>query len=258
MIVDEADARLELGTMAYIGAGTYGSACPSVAALVVLNEWAATHPLEFKRAIVDSHAATALVDDVSRIHGSYLNSCLMAAGSAGIDGLGSRTACSYQRVLDELEWGPYRGTERIHASLRTVLAQRDALRPAAGAPVPTTRPQANPPGTQRSTTRRNSGGGGDDGNGAGRGSNRVGREGEVTPNPLKRPALAMIEGENTRNLLRNVVLPTLGGHTWCKRWHHGGTCFANCLRQGSHIDPPTAMCQEVAALLAVDRHPPQG
>ena len=89
VIVDEADARLELGTMAYIGAGCYGSACPSIPGLVVLNEWAAMHPVEFAAAIPNSHAATALIDDVSRIHGEYLNSCLMAAGSAGIDGLGS-------------------------------------------------------------------------------------------------------------------------------------------------------------------------
>jgi len=273
VIVDEADARLELGTMAYIGAGCYGSPCPSVVGLFVLNEWAATHPVEIATAIPNSHAATALIDDVSRIHGEYLNSCLMAAGSAGIDGLGSRTAYSYERVLAELQWGPYRGASRMHASLRGALAQRAAT----GLPVPAIcgahglraavdaavgvalgnagRPQANPQGNQRGNNRRNGGGEGDGGGGGG--GDRVGLEGVVRPNRLKRPALAMLEGENTRDLLRGVVLPTLGGATWCKRWYHGGTCFENCLWRGSHIDPPTAMCQEVAALLVVGRNPQQ-
>ena len=118
------------------------------------------------------------------------------------------------------------------------------------------RPQANPQGNQRGNNRRNGGGDGDGGGGGG--GDRVGPEGVAVPNRLKRPALAMIEGENTRDILRNVVLPTLGGHTWCKRWHHGGTCFENCLRRGSHIDPPTAMCQEVTALLVAERNPQQG
>ena len=155
----------------------------------------------------------------------------------------------------------------MHTSLRAALAQRDAQRAATDLAVPAPygaqglraavdaavaaalRNAGNPQGAGR---RNGVGGGG------GGGGERVGPEGEVRPNRLKRPALAMLPVENTRDLLRGVVLPTLGGHTWCKRWHHGGTCFANCERRESHIDPPTAMCQEVAALLVVGRNPQQG
>ena len=78
----------------------------------------------------------------------------------------------------------------------------------------------------------------------------------INTTPL--PQLAILPGENTRDLLRTFALPTLGGSTWCKRWHHGGRCFENCSRRGSHINPPAAVCTVVATALNQERNPQGG
>ena len=73
-------------------------------------------------------------------------------------------------------------------------------------------------------------------------------------NRLKRPALVILPNENTHDLLQNKALPTLRGSTWCKRWHHGGIFFANCIRRGSQMNPPPAMSQGVGAMLVLDHN----
>ena len=48
------------------------------------------------------------------------------------------------------------------------------------------------------------------------------REGTPHANPVCIPILTLRAGDNTRDVLRNVALPNLGGSVWCKRWYHGG------------------------------------
>ena len=94
------------------------------------------------------------------------------------------------------------------------------------------------------------------GGGGGGGHDRPGAEGAVQMNPHHRPNLALLHGENTQDVLRTFALPTLGGSTWCKRWHHGGRCFENCPRGGIHVAPPVSVCTLVADALtnAYDTH----
>ena len=48
------------------------------------------------------------------------------------------------------------------------------------------------------------------------------REGTPHANPVCIPIMTLRAGDNTRDVLRNVALPNLGGSVWCKRWYHGG------------------------------------
>ena len=81
------------------------------------------------------------------------------------------------------------------------------------------------------------------------------REGTPLTNPARISVLTLRAGENTRDVLSNMALPTLGGSMWCKRWHHGGRCFSGCDRRGSHIPPTAAALATVAATLKIERAP---
>ena len=73
----------------------------------------------------------------------------------------------------------------------------------------------------------------------------------ANPRPIQR--LRLLPGENTRGMCREVAFPTLGGVTFCKRWHLGHTCFRDCPRRASHTHPPVAIVDTVAALMEEDR-----
>ena len=77
-------------------------------------------------------------------------------------------------------------------------------------------------------------------------------------NPHHRPNLALPPDENTRDVLRTFALTILCGSTWCKRWNHGGCCFENCPRRGSHVDPPTLVCTLLADALTNESNPQEG
>ena len=81
------------------------------------------------------------------------------------------------------------------------------------------------------------------------------REGTPLTNPARISVLTLRSGENTRDFLRNVALPTLGGSVWCMRWNHGGRCFSGCDRKGSHIPPMAAALAAVTAALKLERAP---
>ena len=50
-----------------------------------------------------------------------------------------------------------------------------------------------------------------------------------------------------------MILPTLGGVTFCKKWHMGYTYFGYCPRAASHLHPAGAIIGEVVAAMATDR-----
>ena len=51
----------------------------------------------------------------------------------------------------------------------------------------------------------------------------------------------------------DVVLLTLGGVAFYKRWHMGYTCFGDFLRAASHFHPAGAIVNNVAAVMVTDR-----
>ena len=63
-----------------------------------------------------------------------------------------------------------------------------------------------------------------------------GEQAVSNPRPIQR--MHLLPGENTRDICREVSLPTLGGVAFCKRWHLGYGCFEDCPRAASHIHPP--------------------
>ena len=275
-LTDGRRARLESGTMGYFLWRLFGASCPFVAELLPLLDWADTNQVAFDGRVRNSHDATAFGADLSRVLGEYFNSCVRASTTAGLDAPGSRTPVTLAPLMTELSWGPYHGVERLPTALRLVLGQRDERRRAAGLATPGDREarlrreeaaRAAVRPAARAPVRRGDeggGGGGDDGGGGGGGGgpapsrDRPGAEGAVVVNTAARPQLAIRPGENTRDLLRTFALPTLGGATWCKRWHHGGRCFENCPRRGSHRAPSAAVCTVVADALAQERNPQEG
>ena len=66
-IVGSDNLCCELGTFCYILTGLFGYACPYVSELKGIVEWAASNQDDFERAISNSHQATALLDEVSRL-----------------------------------------------------------------------------------------------------------------------------------------------------------------------------------------------
>ena len=81
------------------------------------------------------------------------------------------------------------------------------------------------------------------------------REGTPLTNPARISVLPLRADDNTRDVLSNVDLPTLGGSVWCKRWHRGGRCFSGCDRKGSHIPPTAAALETVTDALKLEQAP---
>ena len=79
------------------------------------------------------------------------------------------------------------------------------------------------------------------------------RGGQVVSNPRPIQRLHLLPGKNTRGICREVALPTLGGFSFCKRWHLRSGYFGDCPRAASHIHPPVSVVDEVAAALTAER-----
>ena len=212
--------------------------------LTGLLTWSKTNQMTFNGRVKNSHDATAFVVDVSWVLGQYLNSCVVVSTAAGLSALGYLTPVSLALLLQEISWGPYHEVDQLTPSLRTILHQQDALRQYSG--IATTgnhdarlRHEEAIQAAARAVGGGFGGSGGGDGRcggegggGGGRGGSRGGggrggrdlpsAKGAVHINPHHRPNRDLIPGENTRDVLRTFALPTLGGSTWCKRWHHGG------------------------------------
>ena len=71
--------RQELGTFCYILTCLFGYSFPYVREINGIVAWAASNQYAFERAISNSHQATALLDDVSRLLSKYLNACVQAS-----------------------------------------------------------------------------------------------------------------------------------------------------------------------------------
>ena len=162
----------------------------------------------------------------------------------------------------------------MHPTLRALVRDRDIRRVAAGLPTPGSLESHHIGMAVAAETKRAGGrgsnGGGDRGHSEGNSNARsdlparpmeasgVARqscEGTPLTNPARISVLTIRAGDNTRDVLRNVALPTLGGSLWCKRWHHGGRCFSDCDRKGSHIPPTAVALKTVTTTLKLERAP---
>ena len=158
------------------------------------------------------------------------------------------TPCSLQFIINELDHGRYVGRQ-LPASLPGLLnvrARRRALEETStSSPAPHIRYEPADDGNNNQGRR-----------GAlvaPRGCRRKDRSGEAIAKPRPIQCLRLLPGENTRGICREVALPTLGGVAFCKRWHLGYTCFGDFPRAASHVHPPVAVVNEVAALMAGER-----
>ena len=76
VIVRTDNLRRELRMFCYILTGLFGYTYPYMRELKGIVEWSASNRDYFERAISNSHLATALLDDVSRLLSEYLNACV--------------------------------------------------------------------------------------------------------------------------------------------------------------------------------------
>ena len=67
VIVGSDNLHCKLGTFCYILMGLFGYACPYMRELKGFFEWAASNRDAFEQAVLTSHQATNLFDDVSRL-----------------------------------------------------------------------------------------------------------------------------------------------------------------------------------------------
>ena len=195
----------------------------------------------------DAEATTRFVYDVLWVVGRYLNACIMASSAARQGDPGARTPCSFQFIIAKLDPGRYAGRQ-LPASLQGLLsvrARRQALAaPSTPSPAPQTRYE--PADGNDSQGRRGA-------LVAPRGRRREDRSGESIANPRPIQSLCLLPGENTRGMYREVALPTLGGVTFCNRWHLGYAFFGDFPRAASHVHPPVAVVDEVAAEMTAER-----
>ena len=91
-----------MGTFCYILTGLFGYACPYVRVLKGVVEWAAPNRDAFKRAVLTSHQATALLDNVSHLLLKYLNVCVQAYCTGNLTQPGSLTPVSFDHIRYEI------------------------------------------------------------------------------------------------------------------------------------------------------------
>ena len=84
--------RRELGKFFYILTGLFGHACPYVRELKGVVEWVVSNRDAFEWAISNSHQATDLLDDISRLLLEYLNACVQASCNGSLKLPGSLTS----------------------------------------------------------------------------------------------------------------------------------------------------------------------
>ena len=109
----------------YIVTGLYGSDCLFAIALKTLVDCADYNQYNLSQLIVNSHLTTALAHDVSTFLGRYLNTCVRALCTAGLEVPGYKTECSLENITSDLLCGPYQGVTHFTPSLKALLAHRD-------------------------------------------------------------------------------------------------------------------------------------
>ena len=95
-------------------------------ALKTLVDWVEDNQDNLLQSIVKSHLATALAHDVSTFLRRYLNFCVRALCTAGLEVPGSKTECSLEHTLSGILCVPYQGATRLPPSLNALLAHHDA------------------------------------------------------------------------------------------------------------------------------------
>ena len=92
VIAGSDNLRRELGKFFYILTGLFGHACPYVRELKGVVEWVVSNRDAFEWAISNSHQATDLLDDISRLILEYLNACVQASCNGSLKLPGSLTS----------------------------------------------------------------------------------------------------------------------------------------------------------------------
>ena len=152
---------------------------------------------------------------------------------------GGITPVSFAMLLDELTWGWYR-SQSLPASLQSLLHPANTLHT-----TPTLTSIANPAVAPDPPPI-------DSQNAQGRGAARDG-DPITNPRPIPRLHIHLVQGKNTRDTLCSTPLPTVNGCTFCKHWHLGMSCWTRCARVASHVPPPNAIVNTVAAALIAER-----
>ena len=109
--------RRELGTFCYILTCLFGYSFPYVREINGIVAWAASNQYAFERAISNSHQATDLLDEVSRLLPEYFNACVQASCTGNLTQPGSLTPVSFLHLRSELKLFPYHGIARLHPTL---------------------------------------------------------------------------------------------------------------------------------------------
>ena len=106
VIVGSENLRRELGTFCYILTGLFGYACTYVRGMKGVAEGAASNIDAFKQAVLASHQATSLLDNVSHLLLEYLNACVQASFTGSLTQPGSLTTVSFENLRAELQFLP--------------------------------------------------------------------------------------------------------------------------------------------------------
>ena len=136
VIVGADNLRRELGIFCYILPGLFVHASPCVCVLKGVVEWATSNQDAFERAISNSHQATALLDEVSRLLSEYLNACVQASCTGNLTHPVSLTPFSFLHLRSKIKFLPYHGIACLHPTLQALVRYRDIHRVAAGLPTP--------------------------------------------------------------------------------------------------------------------------
>ena len=228
-----ANLQKEIGTKAYILDRIFGPTCPLVTAYKQhLIPFIDENFSAFERQVNSREQCTKFAYDLSRVEATYYNNCIRASATANTGSPGGLTSTSFQVLIDELQWGRYSG-QTLPASLQSLITNTPPARQQQAAAQ-----NQNPPAAPGAPGQR--------------GNQQANREGAPVANDQPIQRLRLLDGESTR-ILRNVALPNINRTAFCKRWHMGMTCFANCPRARSHVNPTPAVVDTVAALLAVER-----
>ena len=232
----------EVGTKMYILDRLFGPNCPLTRAFTLqLIPFIDANFATFECQVNTPQAYTTFAYDLSRVEAEYYNGCIRASTTAsckaGLGSEGAATDVSFQLLVDELKWGRYHG-QALPASLQVLLLPSPPLRQ----PAPPAQPAPAPSGPQVPLSPLPP-----------HGERRPGRKGTPVQNPRPIQRLHLRVGENTRGVLRGVVLPAINGCVLCKRWHLGMTCFEGFPRAASHAHPQTAVVDIVASALSAER-----
>ena len=136
VIVGDDNLLSELGTCCYILTGLFGHTCPYVCELKGIVEWADSNRDAFEREILNSHQATALLDDVPRLLSEYLNACVQASCTRSLTHPGSLTPVSFLHLQNELKLLPYQGIAHLHPTVQALVRDQYILCLEAGISTP--------------------------------------------------------------------------------------------------------------------------